>query len=452
VLDSVLNPAGRDPLDRSTYAAFPRVLRDVCSAGCQGITRDPVADLTKLVSRVRKHPLKATAFSAAGRPLRGNIGEADVSALLESADFDPFARAEIPAALVSATRGDGAPLARLIVRESALGASLAGLATTPVMDNQALFFATACEEIAFPWSRTAPLSERPGDLVAALATVPASTYAPFSRAVVASTGTSRPCLHWPDGSPDSPLVSGPAPDVPVLLLEGVDDTRTPLADAQAAAALFPRASLVAVPGTGHSVVGTDLSDCSQTALGSFFANGTAGPCLTAARISPTRVDPTSLRGLKPPRGVSGKRGRTIAAVAAASADTLKQAIARGALGTPLEGGGLRGGHFQGSLTGSVLTVQLHRLVYVPGVRVTGTIRLDLASNNAPSADVSVAGRAAAKGTLRFRGGAFTGRLDGKAVHSHAKAAAAGLPSPQLRWDALLRLRRTAGLRRASAGR
>jgi pimeloyl-ACP methyl ester carboxylesterase len=449
-LDSVINPAGRDALDRSTYAAFPRVLRDICAGGCRGITSDPVADLNTLVGRVQRQPLKVVAYSPAGSRLRGTLGEEDIVNMLEGADFDPIARAELPAALVSARRGDGAPLARLLLRENAGAGTRAAFASTPVSDSQALFFATACEEIPFPWSRTAPLSDRAAQLAAALSGLPASTYAPFSRQTEANAGTSRPCRRWPDGSPDSPLVSGPAPDVPVLLLEGVDDTRTPIADAQATAALFPRASLVTVPETGHSVVGTDFSNCSQTALADFFASFSARPCAATARLfPPTKIAPTSIAGLRPPKGVGGKRGKTVAAVAATLSDTVLQEVARGSLGNSLDAGGLRGGHSRGLLFGTLLTVRLTRVVFVPGVTVSGTVLVDLASAGPPSASVTVSGRAAAKGSLDFSGGRFRGRLDGRAVKSHAGAAAAAFVPRRIPAETLLRLRRSAGLRHAA---
>jgi pimeloyl-ACP methyl ester carboxylesterase len=463
VLDSVIGPGGRDPLDRTTYEAFPRVLKDICTAGCQGITRDPVADLFRVVGRAQRQPLRATAFTSTGKPLRGTLSEADIATVLEAADFDPVARADIPGALASAVRGDNAPLARLLIREGASGggsfrtaagagalapaAPRATAAATTVTDSQALFFATECEETPFPWSRTAPLSDRPAQLDAALAAVPASVYAPFSRRPEAATGTSRPCLRWPDASPDSPIVTGPPPDVPVLLLEGRQDTRTPVADAQAVAALFPHATLVTVPWTGHSVVGTDLTDCSQSALASFFSTGTAGQCpATPAPVPLSRIAPTSVARLRTPRGVGGRPGKTVAAVASALSDNLRQSIAAAALGLPIAGGGLRGGSFHGTLFGSVLKVRLSGLVFVPGVKVSGTLTDDLASSSAPSASVRVSGPAASAGTLTFRSGRFTGRLGGRGVHSHAAAAAAGLAKRPLQAWRLLRLRQSARFR------
>jgi hypothetical protein len=240
------------------------------------------------------------------------------------------------------------------------------------------------------------------------------------------------------------------PDVPVLLLDGAQDTRTPVADAQSVASLFPHSTLVTVPWTGHSVLGTDLTDCSQSALTSFSSTGSAGQCGAIAPIVPVSgVAPTSLTRLRAARGVPGKRGKTVAAVARTLSDALRQAVELGALGAPIEAGGLRGGTLRGALFGSVLRVRVTGLVYVPGVKISGTLTVDLASAAAPSASVRVAGRAAAGGTLKFRGGRFTGRLGGRPVHSAASAAAARFAARPLSLGTMLRLRRYAALRRAA---
>ena len=462
VLDSNINPNGRDPLDRTTYQAFPRVLRDICSGACGGITGDPVPDLVRLVRRLRKHDIRATAFAPNGKRIRGTISEDDMRLVLENADFDPTARAEIPSSLVSANNGDPGPLARLLVRElltvggrfgahGQFGAQRQLGAQSQPGDSQALFFATSCEEIAFPWGRTAPLSDRAGALVSALDAVPAPIFAPFDRQSEADLGTSRPCLRWPDGSPNSPLVTGPVPNVPVLLLEGVDDTRTPIADAQATASLFPQAQLLTVPETGHSVLGSDLSTCSQMAITSFFSGAAVSQCPNTRRLfPPTPVAPTSLAGLRPVRGVKGKRGKTVAAAAATLSDSIRQALSFALSGTSIRAGGLRGGRMTGSLVGTVLTVHLFKLAYVPGVKLTGTAQVDFASTAPATARVTISGSAASKGSLTFTGGRFSGKLDSHGVHSAARAAAAAFAPQRIPLSTLLRLRSTARLRAGPA--
>jgi pimeloyl-ACP methyl ester carboxylesterase len=447
-LDSVVSPNGRDPFDRTTYAAFPRVLRSICAGGeCRGITHNPVADLSTLVSRVRRKPLRTAFFDPNGKKTTGTVEETDVKSLLEGADFDPTARAEIPSSLVSARNGDGAPLARVLIRELSTSGARAQLGTQQVSDNTALFFATSCEEIGFPWSRTAPLSDRPGALNSALAGLPAGTFAPFVARTEAESGTSRPCLRWPDGSPDSPVVTGPVPNVPALLLEGEQDTRTPLADAQAAAALFPQSTLVTVPDTGHSVLGTDVTACSSQAIQRFYGGAPVSQCAAGRPpFAPTPVAPTSIAGLRAVRGVAGKRGQTITAVAGTLTDSVRQAAGRVITGGPIAFGGLRGGRLRGSLVGSVLALRLTNVVYVPGVTVSGTVTINLRSA-ARSAKLRVSGSKGSRGSLTFSRGLFSGTLDGRRVKQRGRATSAALTTRPLSLGTLLKLRRAAALQR-----
>jgi hypothetical protein len=85
---------------------------------------------------------------------------------------------------------------------------------------------------------------------------------------------------------------------------------------------------------------------------------------------------------------------------------------------PVRVGGLRGGWLE--LRGD--RIAFHRVVYVPGVAVSGRIDLREAGF---TARFRVAGRAAARGTLRItESGAVTGRLGGRRVKVRGGAAAA----------------------------
>ena len=61
--------------------------------------------------------------------------------------------------------------------------------------------------------------------------------------------------------------------MPVLVFEGERDLRTPLSNGAALAARFPQGHLVTVPGVGHSVLGTDLTSCTQNAVATWLSGG-----------------------------------------------------------------------------------------------------------------------------------------------------------------------------------
>ena len=82
--------------------------------------------------------------------------------------------------------------------------------------------------------------------------------------------------------------------MPVLVLSGDQDLRTPNADAQAVAARFPQASYVQVPGNGHDELGGDVTGCARQALARFIAGRQVGdPCAGLTNlIDPLPVAPT----------------------------------------------------------------------------------------------------------------------------------------------------------------
>src|SRR6202171_5563571 len=59
VLDSVVLPTGPDPFALPTFQAIPPVLGELCAArACAGITRNPLGDLARLSTRLRRRALR----------------------------------------------------------------------------------------------------------------------------------------------------------------------------------------------------------------------------------------------------------------------------------------------------------------------------------------------------------------------------------------------------------
>ena len=157
---------------------------------------------------------------------------------------------------------------RLLVRAYAVD----GVAPRPRELSAMLYATTTCEETAFPWARATPPDPRVRRSAAraALGLLPDSTFAPFDRGTALDSDLIDLCGRWPAAPAAPGFGSGPLPDVPVLLIEGEDDLRTPVENAQRVAAQFPRAQLVVAPATGHSALGSDGSGCTERAFGRFL--------------------------------------------------------------------------------------------------------------------------------------------------------------------------------------
>ncbi|MCW3019046.1 MAG: alpha/beta hydrolase, partial [Solirubrobacterales bacterium] len=396
VLDSVVPPNGPDTLNRPTFAAVPRVLRQLCAAhACAHVTSNPVADLAQVLARMAHAPLRARAIGEHGAAHNLTLSSNELLALLLTGDFSPLLRAEFVTAVAALARHDAGPLARLV---QALGPDEGESEGGEDFDTP-LFYATTCEEQDFPWDRAAAPTARIAEAVAAARSLPASTFAPFTAANALALSDIEACAHWPFTAPAPAVEDAPLPDVPTLILSGADDLRTPTANAREVAAQIPDSHLLIVPFAGHSVLTDEPTPCASEALQALFAATPIQPCApapTPAILRPARLPPLRLARVSPARGYHGAPGRTLHTVALTLTDLTRRLTLGLTLGGASEGGapalrigGLRAGWAE--LTGR--GVSLHGYSYVPGVTVSGTIGVE-------TEDLTVGGPAGAHGTLR----------------------------------------------------
>ena len=434
VLDSVVELDGPDPYYLDSIEAAPRALRSLCGRRCTW-TSDPAADLAGLVDRIAAGgPIRGRVVDARGRPHARRLTRVDLFAILIAGDFDPTLRAAFPGAVRAALDGDGAPLLRLRRRAFAVDAE----PPPPRLLSSALYAAALCEEAPLPWARTTPPdpAERHGQAFAHAAAIPDSAFEPFDRGTALGSDVIELCESWP-GAPVAPdFGPGQLPDVPVLLIEGEDDLRTPVENAQRTAQLFPRSRLVVAPATGHSAIGSDFHDCARRAFARFVQLRPVPPrCPRVRRLfEPKPPPPARLADVLPLRTTWGIRGRTLAAVVLTLLDVGEDAITE-LIFDPRDpdiarGGGLRAGHYR--VDGNN-TLELHGVVFVPGVTVSG--RLEHFLTRRQRGRLRVGGRAAPHGLLKVRGERIRGRLGGRRVRL-ARNASAAVAALRARRDAL----------------
>lgn len=278
-----------------------------------------------------------------------------------------------------------------------------------------------------PWSRTTPPdpAERHRQAAAVAAAIPDSAFEPFDRATALASDTLALCESWPQAPVAPEFGSGPLPDVPVLLVEGEDDLRTPLENAERTAQLFPRSRLVVAPATGHSTIGSDFSGCAQRAFARFVQRRPVpARCPRVRRAFPPEPPPPRRLARVPRlRGTSGIRGRTLAAVKLTLHDVVEDSITE-LIFDPRDpdiarGGGLRAGRYR---IDSENMLELHGVEFVPGVSLTG--RLEHFLTRRQSGRLRIGGRAAPHGLLRVRRQRVSGRLGGRRVSGELNAPSA----------------------------
>jgi pimeloyl-ACP methyl ester carboxylesterase len=368
VLASPVDAAGLDPLMLDSIAAVRRVLPQVCRGDCP-FTRDPLADAARLSRRLATAPLRGYVVEGDGERRPSTLTAQELLFTLGGADSDMFTGLDFPAAVVSALRGDEAPLFRLKRR------AVSAVRRSPARSSAATRAAVLCEEVRFPWAWHAGPAERAAAAVGAGALLNADLARPFGAGAAIRSDLMRLCRRWPTASAGPPAEPGPMPDVPVLVLAANTHIRAPLETARRTARRFARSKLLVAP----TFFGTPLtggSECVSRALERFLSGRSVSNCaVNRLRLRPGRPLPNSLDRLRPVRGVAGRHGQLLRAVELTFSDWFADiyalilrdpaAFAEGEA-ERLGGVGLRGGRWAfGDERGT-----MSKLEFVPGVRMS----------------------------------------------------------------------------------
>jgi pimeloyl-ACP methyl ester carboxylesterase len=420
ILPSVVDAAGPDPLFRDSVSAARRILDELCRSDCERFTRDAQRDTRTLVTQLASAPLRGSIVGPEGHARAARLSRQELLFILLSSDDNPIVRADYPAAVVSALRGDPAPLLRLKRRATAATAS-----PYPRFASAAAAAAATCEEVRFPWAWHASPAERAEAAHRAEIEMDPGLAAPFDPGTLVRSEPMRLCARWPTASPGPPAEPGPMPDVPVLLLADGAAIGTPVETALRTAARFPSASLLVTEAEFDT-----YDECRDRAVRRFMRGEPvqrrcpdSGPLIPA-----TAPIPASLRELAPVRGLPGRRGRLVRAVSASVGDLIDDYFARlisdpdglfSVFSGRFRAGGLRGGSV--SISSGDETTILRRYEFVPGVRLSG--RWDSGSDriglrvDGPGGLDGVVRLLTADEELAFR---VRGRLGGRRVNTRVR--------------------------------
>ena len=263
-----------DPTGAVGAAAFRRAVSLTCESlgTCSGDV--VLADLTSLAAQLRTRPdsVDITFEGVSHHVVLDEWQLASVAGRVFSSVPDPDGLQALAAAAASARTGDLAPLREFVTASLTATAEIAssGAATVSVAQS----WATTCHDYlrAFDYSDSPAERERAYD--ATQADLQEEDFAPFSASAWSTRADydNGACLAWPDDpTAEVPFARGTElPDVPVLVLNGDLDANTPSASGRQAAAQFPHATFVEVPGAGHTPATTVEG---LTRILSFIADG-----------------------------------------------------------------------------------------------------------------------------------------------------------------------------------
>jgi pimeloyl-ACP methyl ester carboxylesterase len=399
LLDSVVPPTGPDPLGLDTLEGMPTALRSLCStAACRAISKDLAGQVALLANRAAATPIRGRVRTPSGRTVSVSVDGVTLLDLVVSADLNPGLQAELPTAIAGAVAGR--PQALLRIATFAQN----GLSAADASFSEGLFLATMCSDGRFPWQPNDEVATRRQELAAAVGALPTGSTGPFGSWATA-VGPADYCLFWPSPAGYAPLAAGRLPNVPVLALSGSLDMRTPTANAVSVVSQFPQGHVLVVPGVGHSVLTVDPSGCAKNAVRLWLNGGT--PPTRCPPVRPYLADvpriPASVASAPVAHGLTGLRGRTLSAVES----TVEDALAAG-----FTAGGSIAGITGGRATASLSSLTLTAYGDVPGLSVSGTLRVRAdrtGALRAPFGSVTVSGNKSARGVVTFAGSRATAR-------------------------------------------
>jgi pimeloyl-ACP methyl ester carboxylesterase len=400
VLDSVVPPSYPDPFDAPVLTQMPAALNAFCGgARCRGATSNFGAEVAALANRLEAKPAHGVVIAPGGGRKTVRLNGEDLVGLVIDSDLSPGLAAELPAAVHAARAGYARPLLRLFDIDE----------RTSMLDSADLSFglnvATNCADGHFPWSPDTPVDARTAIWNAAVAGQPSGSFGPFGN-WAARIGTASLCLEWPSPAGNTPLGVGPFPNVPVLLVNGGYDLRTPVANAAAIARQFPQSHLIVVPGVGHSVLTADFSFCAARAVRQWI-QGAALPGSAECPRGPALVKTLTAFPRVSARTAQATLSVAVKAVREAEATWLQVLFSS----TTLSPAGLYGGALASDSSGFTLK----RYSVAPGVFVSGRITAKIDAPIAFTGTVKVSGPKAVSGTLRVTPTTLSGTLGGRRV-------------------------------------
>ncbi|HEY2073228.1 MAG TPA: alpha/beta fold hydrolase [Gaiellaceae bacterium] len=410
LLDSELLPQ-RDFFGLASLQTIPASVDGICAVGaCPTLPSGIGEELASYSNSVHDSPVSVNVGVTPSGSTSIRIDGDQLVSLAYESDLSSGVSSQLPAAVDAALHGWTLPLARLI--------GLDDLVQQATFDdvNEALFLATTCGDGPFPWSPADSVATRITDFNNALDALPPGSTGIFGGWAVLDSAATE-CVFWPAPSGGAALGAGPLPDVPVLVLSGDRDIRTPTSGAVAIASQFPQGHVLVVPGSGHAVL--ERSTCAGSAVRGWL-DGVAPPASCpriALGVPPLARWRRTVAATPPAAHVTGRTGRTLAALV----QTLHDAEDAWLLGRQSTStvNGLVGGTM---VPDAVKTIRLQRYSSVGGLTVTGTIILRLAANGQPviplaaaSGTLTVSGSGSSHGTLKALGNRLTGTLGGKKI-------------------------------------
>ncbi len=383
LLDSTYQVQGLDPWYRSSIASMPANHDAVCAGtpACAAFGTDAWSRVGQAAAALRSAPVSGTVPGPDGTPVTTSMDTVGLVDLVNDAGADPAIYATLDAADRALLDGhDPLPLLRLYAGRLASDEAYFGGPASQY--SVALYLAVSCSDYPQLFDANADPAARPGQLSAAIAALPAATFAPFTTpewlAMNQNTESFTACLHWP--APTTPIVPVPhatpwlPTSVPVLVLGGQFDIWTPPAGVPPVLAQMGGDSrFIQVANETHVVGEPDAYGCADSLIRAFVADPTgidhldASCAATVPSLRAAATYPHSLAAT--PAATDPSLSTAADRLVAAAVETAGDEWVRTSSLSLSRDTGLHGGR---SVTGA-RGITLKELALIPGTTVSGSL-------------------------------------------------------------------------------
>lgn len=418
VLDSTYSTVSLDPWYRSTVQSMPTAFDEVCSrsAACAaaGGSASPWQRVGMVADLLREHPLSGVVPGPTGALETISMNAVGLVDLLNDAAGDKQVYRDIDAAdRALILHSDAAPLLRLYAQRLAIDELYFRAPASEY--SVGLYLAVSCLDYPQLFSMQASPAARAVELQGAEAALAPETFSPFSTAQWLqqdqNTEAYSACLDWPSPAVAEAPLAAPPPllgsSLPVLVLGGELDTWTPPVDhPKILAQIGGMSRFIEIANSTH-VVGEGETVCGGELIRSFVEHPRQIDSLddtcaaSAPAIHAVGVYPLSLAEEPAAQPAAGNTaGEQALRLAAAAVETSGDAIARLQATGASPDSGLAGGTVVASGGGALLTLKGDELI--PGVAVSGTLRLTVAAEEVDGLAVAATLRVSAPGLAEAR--------------------------------------------------
>lgn len=453
ILDGTYPITDLDPWYATTATRLRDNLKLFCSRSrptCPVKPNQMVSLARRVVDQLRLAPVTTQAPASNGKTVTVTLTPRRLLDTLLYSDTTPGYVREIPAALVAFKQGDARPLARMVAEVNGPSTNAASKDTSERRPNGGLrgysegaYLAYACTDYPQVWNVHADRDKRHRQYRQAARQLPWSMTRPWTPPewVDSDFFTYNYCINWPKprvAEPPFPK-GGSYPSTPTLVLNGDEDLRTDVYQAQEVAANFPNSTYVEVPNYGHVTAVYDADRCSSVIVRRFVRTLDAGDTSCVNDVSEHRVVKRFAKHVAdaPQATVAGKSDRSSAAdrrAAYVAVESISDVVDRWYAIPGYTGVGLYGGTFSmyttfgNPFTSRVWSLKLNDVKWTKDVKVSGKGTIPRGNGRA-SFDLTVSGRGTAGGTLHLHwmsrqaheAVTITGHLGGHRVNLTAPA-------------------------------